>query len=87
MDRFGDQFEQLLLDAIGNPTLALELLRQLTICSRSSRLGRAVLRDVVDIDIDVDRIVERHREAERDRADVAFGVASHRKGLRHPGTA
>lgn len=35
-DRRGDQFEQLLLDAIGNPTLALEMLRQLTVCSRNS---------------------------------------------------
>lgn len=33
------QFDQLLLDAIGNPTLALEALRQFTICSRSSLLG------------------------------------------------
>jgi hypothetical protein len=37
-DRLAHEFENLLLDAIGNPTLALELLRQLTICSRSSRL-------------------------------------------------
>lgn len=37
-DRLADQFDQLLLDAIGNPTLALELLRQLTICSRSGSL-------------------------------------------------
>ena len=33
VDRLADEFEQLLLDAIGNPTLALELLRQMTICS------------------------------------------------------
>ncbi len=33
------QFERLLLDAIGNPTLALEALRQLTICSRSNLSG------------------------------------------------
>ncbi len=37
-ERLGDQFEQLLLDAIGNPTLALEMLRQLTVCSRTSDL-------------------------------------------------
>ncbi len=35
-DRLNQQFDQHLLDAIGNPTLALEVLRQLTICSRSS---------------------------------------------------
>ncbi|HYW78921.1 MAG TPA: hypothetical protein VE890_05055, partial [Thermoguttaceae bacterium] len=33
--RLEDQFERHLRDAIGNPTLALEFLRQLTICSRS----------------------------------------------------
>jgi AAA+ superfamily predicted ATPase len=33
------QFDQLLLDAIGNPTLALEALRQLTICSRTTLHG------------------------------------------------
>ncbi len=33
------QFERLLLDAIGNPTLALEALRQLTICSRANLNG------------------------------------------------
>ncbi|HEY6565198.1 MAG TPA: ATP-binding protein, partial [Pirellulaceae bacterium] len=38
LDRLGHEFDQLLLDAIGNPTLALEFLRQLTICSRSTRL-------------------------------------------------
>ncbi|HID77536.1 MAG TPA: ATP-binding protein [Planctomycetaceae bacterium] len=37
LERLAGQFDQLLLDAIGNPTLALELLRQLTICSRSTR--------------------------------------------------
>ena len=35
-DRLSQQFDQHLLDAIGNPTLALEVLRQLTICSRSA---------------------------------------------------
>ncbi len=38
-DRLGGQFERLLLDAIGNPNLALELLRQLTVCARSSNLA------------------------------------------------
>jgi SpoVK/Ycf46/Vps4 family AAA+-type ATPase len=33
-DRLADQFDRLLIDAIGNPTLALEALRQMTICSR-----------------------------------------------------
>lgn len=42
-DRLGDQFDQLLLDAIGNPTLALELLRQLTVCSRSGSLQSNLL--------------------------------------------
>ncbi len=39
----GEQFEQLLLDAIGNPTLALEMLRQLTVCSRTSGLSSDLL--------------------------------------------
>lgn len=42
-ERLGDQFDQLLLDAIGNPTLALELLRQLTVCSRSGSLQEHLL--------------------------------------------
>ncbi len=42
-ERLGEQFEQLLLDAIGNPTLALELLRQLTVCSRNSHLSGDLL--------------------------------------------
>jgi hypothetical protein len=33
------QFDRMLIDAIGNPTLALETLRQLTICSRTSLAG------------------------------------------------
>ena len=33
------QFDRMVLDAIGNPTLALEALRQLTICSRSHLSG------------------------------------------------
>ena len=35
-DRLGREFEDNLRDAIGNPTLALEFLRQLTICSRTN---------------------------------------------------
>ncbi|MCL4192860.1 MAG: ATP-binding protein [Thermoguttaceae bacterium] len=42
-DRRSAEFEQLLLDAIGNPTLALELLRQLTICSRTGGLEHDLL--------------------------------------------
>jgi SpoVK/Ycf46/Vps4 family AAA+-type ATPase len=42
-DRRADQFEQLLSDAIGNPTLALEMLRQLTVCSRKSVLSADLL--------------------------------------------
>ena len=38
-----DQFEQLLQEAVGNPTLALELLRQLTVCSRASHLSGNLL--------------------------------------------
>ena len=38
IDRLGSEFDRHLIDAIGNPSLALEFLRQLTICSRSSRL-------------------------------------------------
>ena len=33
------QFDKMILDAIGNPTLALEALRQLTICSRTHLSG------------------------------------------------
>lgn len=42
-DQLAKQFDQLLLDAIGNPTVALEFLRQLTICSRSSSLSEDLL--------------------------------------------
>ena len=42
-ERYANEFDQLLLDAIGNPTLALEALRQLTICSRSSNLKEHLL--------------------------------------------
>lgn len=37
------EFDRLLLDAIGNPTLALEALRQLTICSRSQLNGNLLI--------------------------------------------
>ena len=42
-DDLSRQFDQYLLDAIGNPTLALEFLRQLTICSRSESLSGNLL--------------------------------------------
>jgi len=35
-ERLGREFDSFLQDAIGNPTVALEFLRQLTICSRST---------------------------------------------------
>lgn len=38
LDRLGAEFDRNLIEAIGNPSLALEFMRQLTICSRSSRL-------------------------------------------------
>jgi AAA+ superfamily predicted ATPase len=43
LDRLGAEFDKLLIDAIGNPTLALEFLRQLNICSRSTRLAGDLL--------------------------------------------
>lgn len=46
-DDLAGQFDQLLLEAIGNPTLALELLRQLTICSRTSDPGRTDCQSVL----------------------------------------
>ena len=39
LERLGGEFDTLLIDAIGNATLALEFLRQLTICSRNARLS------------------------------------------------
>ncbi|MBN2021254.1 MAG: ATP-binding protein [Pirellulales bacterium] len=39
LDRLRRDFDQHLQDAIGNPTLALEFLRQLTICSRAALRG------------------------------------------------
>ncbi len=38
-DRLSSEFDRLLIDAIGNPTLALETMRQMTICSRSHLNG------------------------------------------------
>lgn len=38
-DRLGREFDGYLQEAIGNPTLALEVLRQLTICSRAALQG------------------------------------------------
>ena len=38
-DLFATQFDGLMIDAIGNPTLALETMRQLTICSRDNLSG------------------------------------------------
>lgn len=38
LDRLGAEFDRNLIEAIGTPSLALEFMRQLTICSRSSRL-------------------------------------------------
>ncbi len=38
-DMLSQQFDGLLIDAIGNPTLALETMRQLTICSRAHLNG------------------------------------------------
>ena len=38
LDRLGAEFDRNLIDSIGTPSLALEFMRQLTICSRSSRL-------------------------------------------------
>ena len=38
-DTLARAFDKLMIDAIGNPTLALETMRQLTICSRSSLAG------------------------------------------------
>jgi hypothetical protein len=42
-ERLAEEFQRLLLDSIGNVTLALEFLRQLTICSRMSRLEEDLL--------------------------------------------
>ena len=42
-DLLASQFDVLMIDAIGNPTLALETLRQLTICSRSNLNGNLLI--------------------------------------------
>jgi hypothetical protein len=39
LEQLSRQFDRMLIDAIGNPTLALETLRQLTICSRTNLAG------------------------------------------------
>ena len=42
-DLLSQQFDRLLIDAIGNPTLALETMRQLTICSRANLHGNLLI--------------------------------------------
>ena len=42
-DLLSKQFDSLLIDAIGNPTLALETMRQLTICSRGHLNGNLLI--------------------------------------------
>jgi AAA+ superfamily predicted ATPase len=42
-DQVGAEFDQLLVDAIGNASLALEVLRQLTICTRTTGFDRSLL--------------------------------------------
>jgi hypothetical protein len=41
--RLGEQFDNLLKEALENPTLALEVLRQMTLCARSSNLAARLL--------------------------------------------
>jgi len=43
LERLTGEFDRLLLDAIGNPTLALETLRQFTICSRAKLAGNVLI--------------------------------------------
>ena len=43
LDILSERFDRLLTDAIGNPTLALEALRQLTICSRTHLNGNLLI--------------------------------------------
>lgn len=43
VERLGQEFDNLLIEAIGNPTVALETLRQLTFCSRASHLNGHLL--------------------------------------------
>ena len=42
-DLLSSQFDGLMIDAIGNPTLALETMRQLTICSRENLKGNLLI--------------------------------------------
>lgn len=42
-DLLSQQFDGLMIDAIGNPTLALETMRQLTICSRENLAGNLLI--------------------------------------------
>ena len=42
-ERLAAEFDRLLIDAIGNPTLALETMRQLTICSRDNLHGNLLI--------------------------------------------
>ena len=42
-DMLSKQFDGLMIDAIGNPTLALETMRQLTICSREHLSGNLLI--------------------------------------------
>lgn len=42
-DLLSQQFDGLMIDAIGNPTLALETMRQLTICSREHLSGNLLI--------------------------------------------
>lgn len=42
-DLLSSQFDSLMIDAIGNPTLALETMRQLTICSRENLKGNLLI--------------------------------------------
>lgn len=42
-DLLSKQFDNLMIDAIGNPTLALETMRQLTICSRDNLSGNLLI--------------------------------------------
>ncbi|MDG1890620.1 MAG: ATP-binding protein [Verrucomicrobiota bacterium] len=44
LDAIGDGFDQHLKAALSNPTLALELLRQMCLCSRSARSGKPILK-------------------------------------------
>jgi hypothetical protein len=43
-DSVGEAFDHHMHKAVGNPTLALELMRQMCLCSRSKHNGKAILR-------------------------------------------